>query len=84
MQDRQVVNVDGAAGGLASTAVKAGGLVFVSAVSGTGADGKVVGPDIASQTARAIENLGPRARGRGVVARPDRERARLSQARRGL
>ena len=57
MQERQVVKVDGTSIDVASPAVKAGGLVFVSAVTGTGVDGKVVGPDIQSQTRKAIERL---------------------------
>jgi len=57
MQDRQVVSIDGVSGELASPAVKAGGLVFVSGVSPTGADGKPAGADIASQTRLAIERL---------------------------
>ena len=57
MQERQVVKVDGASSDVASAAIKAGGLIFVSAVTGTGADGKVVGSDIESQTRKAIERL---------------------------
>jgi 2-iminobutanoate/2-iminopropanoate deaminase len=57
MQERQVVKLDGAPGDFSSAAVKAGGLVFVSAVFGTGADGKVVGRDVGSQTTTAIERL---------------------------
>src|SRR6188508_2066288 len=57
MQERQVVKVDGASNNVASPAIKAGGLIFVSALTGTGADGKVVGPDIESQTKKVIERL---------------------------
>jgi 2-iminobutanoate/2-iminopropanoate deaminase len=58
MQERQVIKMDGVSGDIASPAVKAGGLIFVSAVAGTGPDGKVVGQDVASQTKRAIDQLG--------------------------
>lgn len=57
MQERQVVKVDGAANDFASPAVRAGGLIFVSAVFGTGPDGKVVGADVAAQTKGAIDRL---------------------------
>ncbi|HXT69509.1 MAG TPA: RidA family protein [Vicinamibacterales bacterium] len=52
-----MVKIEGTSNDVASPAVKAGGLIFVSAVTGTSADGKVVGPDIASQTKQAIERL---------------------------
>jgi 2-iminobutanoate/2-iminopropanoate deaminase len=60
MQERTVVKADkvpGATSDVASAAVSAAGLIFVSAVTGTGADGKVVGADVASQTKHAIEKL---------------------------
>jgi enamine deaminase RidA (YjgF/YER057c/UK114 family) len=41
-----------------SAAVSAGGFVFVSGVTGTGDDGKLVGGEIAAQTRRTIERLG--------------------------
>ena len=58
MQERQVIKMDGTDGEVASAAVRGGGFVFVSAAAGTGADGKVAGPDIESQTKKAIERLG--------------------------
>ena len=57
MQERQVVKVEGAWNEVASPAIKAGGLVFVSAVTGTGSDGKVAGPDVESQTKKALDRL---------------------------
>ena len=57
MQERQVVKVDGASSDVSSPAIKAGGLIFVSAVTGTGGDGKVAGSDIQSQTKKAIDRL---------------------------
>jgi len=57
MQERQVVNVPGMAGEVASPAVVAGGLVFVSAVSGTGPEGRAAAPDIQAQTRTALERL---------------------------
>lgn len=57
MQERQIVKLDGAAADLASPAVRAGGLIFVSAVLGLGADGKVAGPDITAQTRAALGRL---------------------------
>jgi 2-iminobutanoate/2-iminopropanoate deaminase len=60
MQERQVVSVEGVSGELASPAVKAGGLIFVSAVSGAGTTGTGVAvPDLdaASQTQRALDRL---------------------------
>ena len=40
-----------------SPAIVAGGLVYVSGMLGTGADGKLVGPDVASQTKRILDRL---------------------------
>lgn len=40
-----------------SPAVAAGGLVYVSGMLGTGADGQLVGPDVASQTKRILDRL---------------------------
>ena len=57
MQERQIVRIEGTNGEVASPAVKAAGLVFVSAVTGTRADGKVAGPDIESQTRAALDRL---------------------------
>ncbi len=57
MQDRRFVTEGVPAGAPYSAAVSAGGLVFVSGVTGTDAAGKLVGPDIESQTRRTIERL---------------------------
>ena len=61
MQERQIVGVDGLSGELASPAVKAGGLIFVSAANGAGTlPGPAAGiPDLdmSSQARRAIERL---------------------------
>jgi 2-iminobutanoate/2-iminopropanoate deaminase len=57
MQERTIIKVDGLPAELASPAVKAGGLIFVSAMLGTGSDGKVAGPGIDSQTKAAIGRL---------------------------
>ena len=57
MQDRRVVNDKLGAAGPFSTAVSAGGLVFVSALSGTVDDGKLSGTDIQAQTRRVLDRL---------------------------
>lgn len=41
-----------------SPAVVADGLVYVSGLLGTGADGKLVGPDVASQTRQILDRMG--------------------------
>jgi reactive intermediate/imine deaminase len=41
-----------------SPAVVADGLVYVSGLLGTGPDGQMVGPDVASQTRRILERMG--------------------------
>jgi 2-iminobutanoate/2-iminopropanoate deaminase len=56
MQERHVIKVPGMDAALASPAVAAGGLIFVSAVAPSGPDGKP-GPDIQAQTRNAIERL---------------------------
>ena len=56
MQDRRYVAADLAAGAPLSGAVVAGGFVFVSAVTGAGADGKL-GDTIEAQTRQTIERL---------------------------
>ena len=58
MQDRRIVGITGMKGDLASPAVVAGGLIFTSATTGLGADGRLAGPDIQSQTRAAIDRLG--------------------------
>lgn len=57
MQERQVIRIPGFDGTLASAAVTTGGLIFVSAVSATAADGKPVGADVQTQTPQAIDRL---------------------------
>jgi 2-iminobutanoate/2-iminopropanoate deaminase len=57
MQDRRYVNAGLPADVPYSSAVVAGGFVFVSAVTGVEADGKL-GPTIDAQTRRTIERLG--------------------------
>jgi len=58
MQDRRVVSLPGTDGTLASSAVAAGGLIFVSAQGPVGADGKPIESDITAQTKAAIARLG--------------------------
>ena len=55
MQDRKVIRREGAAAPV--QAVVAGGLIFVSGVSGVGADGKPAGADITAQTRAALDRL---------------------------
>jgi 2-iminobutanoate/2-iminopropanoate deaminase len=55
MQERQII--EPATDGLSSGAVSAGGFVFVSAQTGTAADGTLA-PDIATQTTRTIDRIG--------------------------
>ena len=56
MQDRRIVTIGDAGGDLWSPAVVAGGLVFVSGVSGVGA-GVAAGQDIGAQTTAALARL---------------------------
>ena len=58
MQDRKAHKVAGFTDDTHSAAVSAGGLIFVSAQTGAGPDGKLTGADVASQTSRALERLG--------------------------
>jgi enamine deaminase RidA (YjgF/YER057c/UK114 family) len=58
MQDRKAHNIEGFTDETKSAAVSAGGLIFVSAQTGAGLDGKLAGPDVTSQTTRALERLG--------------------------
>ena len=58
MQDRRFVAVGSPANAPYSSAVMAGGFVFVSAVTGTDASGRLVGESIDSQTRGTIERLG--------------------------
>ena len=57
MQDRRFVAAGASVGAPYSAAVAAGGFVFLSGVGGTGDDGRLVGPDIESQTRRTIARL---------------------------
>lgn len=57
MQQRRAITAGPAPIGPYSPAVAAGGLVYVSGMLGTGADGKLVGPDVASQTKRILDRL---------------------------
>ena len=57
MQDRRVIRMNSTPATSPSPAVVAGGLVFVSAVSGIGPDGKPAGSDITSQTRAALDRL---------------------------
>ena len=56
MQERKIVRIPGTDGTLASAAVAAGGLIFVSAVGPVGPDGRV-DPDIQAQTRGALDRL---------------------------
>ena len=58
MQDRRVIKMPGVDESLASSAMAAGGLIFVSAVAGVGPDGTASGPDIQTQTRLAVVRLG--------------------------
>lgn len=56
MQERQIVRIPGPDATLASPAVVAGGLIFVSAMGAAGPDGRVDG-DIQAQTRQALDRL---------------------------
>jgi enamine deaminase RidA (YjgF/YER057c/UK114 family) len=57
MQDRKVIRMNGTPAASPSSAVVAGGLVFVSGISGMGPDGKPAGTDITTQTRAALDRL---------------------------
>lgn len=57
MSQRRAVTAGPAPIGPYSPAIVAGGLVYVSGMLGTGADGQLVGPDVASQTKRILDRL---------------------------
>ena len=57
MEQRKAITAGPAPIGPYSPAVVAGGLVYVSGMLGTGADGQLVGPDVASQTKRILDRL---------------------------
>src|SRR5215213_8752353 len=55
MSQRRSITAGPAPIGPYSPAIVAGGLVYVSGMLGTGADGQLVGPDVASQTRRILD-----------------------------
>ncbi len=57
MEQRRVITAGAPPIGPYSPAVVAGGLVYVSGMLGTGADGQLVGPDVGSQTQRILDRL---------------------------
>lgn len=57
MNQRRAITAGPAPIGPYSPAMVAGGLVYVSGMLGTGADGQLVGPDVASQTKRILDRM---------------------------
>jgi 2-iminobutanoate/2-iminopropanoate deaminase len=57
MQDRRVISLAGVDGSLASPAVAAGGLIFISGLGPAGPDGQPAGDDIAAQTRAVVARL---------------------------
>jgi 2-iminobutanoate/2-iminopropanoate deaminase len=57
MEQRRAITAGAPPIGPYSPAVVAGGLVYVSGLLGTGADGQMVGPDVASQTRRILDRM---------------------------
>src|SRR5688572_32595221 len=57
MNQRRAITAGPAPIGPYSPAIVAGGLVYVSGMLGTGADGQLVGPDVTSQTKRILDRL---------------------------
>jgi enamine deaminase RidA (YjgF/YER057c/UK114 family) len=57
IDQRRAITAGPAPIGPYSPAVVAGGLVYVSGMLGTGADGQLVGPDVTSQTKRILDRL---------------------------
>ncbi len=55
---KQVITAGAPPIGPYSPAVVADGFVYVSGLLGTGADGQMVGPDVASQTRRILDRMG--------------------------
>lgn len=55
---KQVITAGAPPIGPYSPAIVAGGMVYVSGLLGTGADGKLVGPDVASQTRQILDRMG--------------------------
>jgi len=58
MPDRRVIKVPGMDDALASPAIAAGGLIFVSAVNGLPGDAKPAVPEIGRQTRQALARVG--------------------------
>lgn len=58
MGQRKVITAGAPPIGPYSPAVAAGGLIYVSGLLGTGDDGKMVGPDVASQTRKILDRMG--------------------------
>ncbi len=58
MEQRKVITAGPPPIGPYSPAVAAGGLIYVSGLLGTGDDGKLVGPDVASQTRKILDRMG--------------------------
>jgi len=57
MEQRRAITAGAPPIGPYSPAVVAGGLVYVSGLLGTGADGQLAGPDVASQTRRILDRM---------------------------
>lgn len=55
---KTVITAGAAPIGPYSPAIVGGGLVYVSGLLGTGDDGRLVGPDVASQTRRILDRMG--------------------------
>lgn len=58
MEQRKVITAGAPPIGPYSPAVAAGGLIYVSGLLGTGDDGKMVGPDVASETRKILDRMG--------------------------
>lgn len=57
MEQRRAITAGAPPIGPYSPAMVAGGLVYVSGLLGTGSDGQLVGPDVASQTRRILDRM---------------------------
>lgn len=57
MEQRRAVTAGAPPIGPYSPAIVAGGLIYVSGLLGTGSDGQLVGPDVASQTKRILDRM---------------------------
>lgn len=57
MQERRIVRITGSDGSVASPAVTAGGLIFVSALLPIGENGKMLAADVQAQTRRVLARL---------------------------